>query len=232
MKLSEKLLKLAEILGGEKNELLVAAENDELCLTIVATALVSAAEAVRIAAEEIALVEPASDITEEKLDEMAAVASAFDDSGDELLVRQASVLDELLLTIGAPKGINYKYSQVEETKIDELKKKYQGPKKEHDEMNKVSDALEKIKSAPIMKEYRVLQTSLSTRTCLKHPGQMLERIGENEYRCQLDGQIFNWEVGYELNNRHVPGSSVANQTPASHDVGHVIFQSRNDKLGN
>ena len=41
-------------------------------------------------------------ITAEQLDELVAVASAFDESNDPLLKKQASVLDDLLLSIAAP----------------------------------------------------------------------------------------------------------------------------------
>jgi hypothetical protein len=234
MKLSEKLLTLANWLADEPNELLIAAEGDETCLNIVAEALIKAADALQTAASEVSEIEPEveSVITPEALEEMAAIAQAFDESGDELLKKQASVLDEILLTFATPKGLIYKLKQAEDDRIEQLKKKYKEVKPQHDEINKVSDALQDIEKSPVYKQYRILEAPLSTRTCPDHPGALVARVGEHTWQCQLDKKVYNYDSGFTtMQGNKVPGGSVDQQTPNYHDMGHMIFDTRESKLG-
>jgi hypothetical protein len=230
MKLSEKLLLIASWLEHEDNAILIDAENDDMCLKIVASALTEAADAIRAGAEDVKLVEPEI-VSPQALEEMAAVASAFDESGDELLQKQASVLDEILLTLGAPKGALEVSKKLEDNRIVELKKKYQGIKKEHDEMNKISDAEEAIKKSPVYKEYRILEAPLNTRYCPDHPGAMIARVGEHQWQCMMDHKLYDFESGYTtLNGNKVPGGGVDKQTPVHQDQGQMMFDTRQDKL--
>lgn len=234
MKLSDKLLIVAGWLESAENDLLVSAEANEQCLEVVAKALVAAAEAVYTGAEEIEKLEPKSEgLTSEKLDEMAAIAQAFDESEDELLQKQASVLDEILLTIAVPKNAVAEAKKAADDRIEELKKKYKDTKSKQDEMNKVSDSLEKIQKAPMYKKYRVLEAPLSTRYCPSHFGVSVARVGEHKYQCPLDGKIYDYESGFvDLDGNKTPGGSVSEQTKVPQQTaGEVIFDTRNQRLG-
>src|SRR5690606_1823772 len=83
-------------------------------------------------------------ITEQQLNEIAALASAFDESGDPLLKKQASVLDELLLSIAAPKTAALESRKVYDDEITRLREErrrlrreeaYQKPAQAHAAMH-------------------------------------------------------------------------------------------------
>lgn len=232
MKLSEKLLIVAGWLEDSENDLIVNAEGNESCLNTVATALVSAAAALKVAAAEVSELEP-SVLTPERLDEMAAVAAAFDESGDELLQKQASVLDELLLTIAAPRGTAIQFRDTQDDRIEQLKKKYKDTKTELDEINKVSDSVKAIEKAPMYKTYRPLEAPLSTRYCPDHAGGLVVRVGEHTWQCVLDKKIYNFDAGFKtMQGNLVPGGGVEYQIPDHAEQGHEIFDTRDSRLGN
>jgi hypothetical protein len=231
MKLSQKLLMVASWLEDADNDLLVNAESDEACLTVVADALVKAAEVLKAGAVEVSRVEP-NTLTPEALEEMAAVAQAFDESGDELLKKQASVLDEILLTLAAPKNAIHEHKKAEDDRIEQLKKKYKDTKEQQDENIKVSDAIKAIEKSPYYKEYRPLEAPLSTRTCPDHPGALVARVGEHTWQCMLDKKIYNYDAGFTtMNGNKVPGGNVESQTPMQWDQGSMVFDTRESRLG-
>jgi len=231
MKLSQKLLMVASWLESSENDLLVKAEQNEECLGVVANALVNAAEALKAGAAVVSELEPAI-LSTEALDEMAAVAKAFDESDDELLQKQASVLDEILLTLAAPRNSVGEYKMLENDRIEQLKKRYQGTKEKHDEMNKISDSVKAIENSPYYKAYRPLEAPLSTRSCPDHPGVLCVRIGDSQVQCVMDKKIYDYSAGYTLlSGRHVPGADVAMQTKSLNDQGALIFETRDQKLG-
>jgi hypothetical protein len=234
MKLSDKILVVAKWLESEDNELLVEADSNEDCMSALALSLVHAAETLRDVATEVAEFEPAaqSEITSESLDEMAAVAASFAESEDELLRKQANVLDEILLTLGGPKDYLFSFKKAEDAKLETLKKKYREPKEEIDEDSKVSEALDALKKSPMFKEYRPMEAPLSTRTCPDHPGAQMARIEEGTYQCALDHKTYNYDVGYtNLKGDKIPPGSISEQTPKFHEEGHTIFQNRDARLG-
>lgn len=231
MKLSEKILTVANWLADSDNDLIVNAENDEQHLRWVAEALVTASEILKATASAVKKTEP-HQLTPQKLDEIAAVAQAFDESGDEFLMKQASVIDELLLTIAAPRGSNIQFRETQDDRIEQLKKKYDDIKKEHDEMNKVSDAVKDIEKAPISKKYRILEAPLSTRYCPDHPGGLVVRVGEHTWQCVLDKKIYNYNTGFKtLDGNSVPGGGVEYQIPDHPQEGHALFDTRDSRLG-
>lgn len=231
MKLSEKILTVASWLEDSENDLIINAESDETCLAAVATALVKAASALKEAASTVKQVEP-NVFSAERLNEMAALATEFDASGDELLMKQASVLDEILLTIAAPRGSNIQFRETQDDRIEQLKKKYNGPKTELDEINKVSDSVKAIEKSPYYKTYRPLEAPLSTRYCPSHAGVMIVRVGEHTWQCVLDKQIYNFDSGFKLlDGSTVPGGSVDQQIPNHPQDGHAIFDTRSARLG-
>ena len=233
MKLSDKLLIVANWLEDSENDLIVNAENDENHLTIVAATLCGAASLLKIAAEEVAETEPVGAFTMEQLDELATLAAAFDESGDELLCKQASVLDELLITLAAPKGSAIQFRETQDDRIEELKKKYRDTKSLQDEMNKVSDSVKAIEKSPAYKQYRPMEFPLSMRTCPDHSGIMVIRIGNETVQCPLDKKIYNYETGYTLlSGSRVPGSDVSQQTKGMNEnPGHTVFDDRNSRMG-
>lgn len=232
MKLSEKLLTIASWLESDENELLQDAEKNDESLETVASCMVKVSEELKKCAEEVSTLEiDESNLTPEKLDEMAAVAEAFAESDDELLKKQASVLDEILLTLATPKNAVLNAKLAEEKKIDELKKKYKEPKQQIDEMNKMADQLKDIEKSPYFKQFRPLEAPLSTRYCPDHAGVQITRIGENLWQCAMDRKNYDFANGFTtMKGSKVPGSSVENQTPPSHQEGHMIFDTRNERL--
>lgn len=230
MKLSEKILLVANWLDDSENDLIVNAESNQDCLTAVAKALVAASSAMKDCAEEVSKLEPS--ITAESLDEMAAVAKAFDESDDELLKKQASVLDEVLLTIAAPRNAAIDFRQAQDDRIEQLKKKYKDIKIQQDDMNKVSDTVKDIEKSPVYKQYRPLEAPLSSRSCPDHPGVMVVRVGEHVWQCVLDKKIYDYDAGFKtLKGNTVPGGSVEAQTPNHTEEAHTIFDSRQGRLG-
>lgn len=236
MKLSQKILVIANWLENSDNDLL-AEVNDENLETL-ATACVKAADCLKQAAEEIQVSEPEIvaeaplSLTVEQLAEMAAVAEAFDASGDDLLQKQASVLDEILQTIGAPKGYIFNFKKAEDDKIDILKKKYKDVKEEQDAGIESKEAVEAIKKSPMAKEYRPMQHQLITRYCPDHPGVSVITLGEQRVQCSLDHKVYDYNEGFTLlNNDKVPGTSVSEQTPKFHPESHQIFDDRDGRLG-
>lgn len=230
MKLSDKILVIASWLESD-NELLAdtkAAEHlDRMALTFV-----YAAESLKDLASEIKQTEEETSlVTPESLEEMAAVATAFDASDDELLKKQASVLDEILLSLSAPRDYIFNFKKAEDAKIEQLKKKYREPKLEADENNKVSEAIDAIEVSPYYKSYRPLQAPMSTRSCIDHPGAQLMHVGDNEWQCSLDHKVYNYDTGFEtLTGKKVPGGSISEQTPKDQQEAHIMFDTREQKL--
>ena len=132
MRISEMLYAIASWLESPNNEALLLAEYDDNCMKVVSESCVLAAALIKNAAEEVDQIEPPpeSKITPESIQEIAALAAVFDASGDPNLKKQASVLDELLLTIAAPPGELASKKAADDNRIDELRKKYQNPSKE------------------------------------------------------------------------------------------------------
>lgn len=228
------LYAIANYLENPDNEALLLAEYDDDCSKIVAESCVTAAHFLRVAAEQVDAIEPMeeSKITPEAIVNLGDLAAALDSSNDPELKKQASVLDELLLTIAADPSFVSRAKDAENYRLEELKKKYQNPKKELDELNKVSDTLKAIDKSDMTKEYKVLEAPLSTRYCPDHAGVQISRIGEHLWQCELDKKTYNFETGFELENgSKVPGGDVANQTQGVSVPTHSIFDSREGRLG-
>lgn len=160
------------------------------------------------------------EMSAQDLDDMVDLANALDESGDPTLVRQASVLDSILLTIGAdPNGVrNFKKAQDEEAERlrakyrgEEVKKNYEDPGETLKKEIKVQEAAKAINEQ--VKKYRPMETALSTRYSPDMPGVSLVRIGENVYQCPITKKIFNYDMGFKtMKGNEVPGTSVAAQS--------------------
>ena len=234
MKIANLLKIFASNLENEDNEALLLSEMTEEAMPIVAEALVRAANILKEAAEMIEVNNLDTPVvTAESLDEMAALAEAFDASDDDLLQKQASVLDEILMTIGAPKNGISMYSEAETTRIEELKKKYQDKQEKSRENSMMAEAVDAIKKSPYMKQYRPLEAPLQTRYCPDHPGAPIARLAEYQYQCSLDGKVFDFENGFKTEKgNEVPGTSVENQTKNLYSEPHNEFDTRESRLGN
>jgi hypothetical protein len=234
MRTAELLNAMAAWLESPNNEAMLLAEADDKCMQVVAESCVLAAELLRKAADEVDVLEPATEsvITPESIAETAALATALDQSGDPQLQKMASVLDELLLTIAAPPGALADKRAADYKRVEELRKKYQGNREKLNEYNKIADSEKAIEKSNFTKDYKILEAPLSTRYCPDHPGAQIARVGEHVYQCELDKKTYNFETGFELNNgSKVPGGDVAQQTQGLDIPFHAIFDTREGRLG-
>jgi hypothetical protein len=234
MRIAEMLQAMAKWLESPNNEALLLADEDEECLKIVAESCIVAASFLKTAAEHVDLLEPEepSVLTPASLTELASIANAFDASGDAGLQRQASVIDELLLTIAAdPKEIGQR-KDLYESRIEEMKKKYQQPRETLADYNKIDDIAKEIKDSGYTKQYRILEAPLNTRYCPDHAGTSVARVGEHRYQCPLDKKVYDYAEGFTLDNgSKVPGGDVAQQTTTPSVPMQSIFDDRAGRLG-
>ncbi len=235
MRIAEMLHAIASWLESPNNEALLLAEYDEKCLQVVAASCVEAATALKKAAEHVNSIEPPeeSKITLESIQELANLATALDSSGDVQLKKQASVLDELLLSIAAPPNAYGERKDLQEQRLVELKKKYEQPREDLHEANLIGRSEKAIDKSDMTKRYAILEAPLSTRYCPDHPGVQIGRVGEHMWQCEMDKKTYNFETGFELNNgAKVPGGDVAQQTQNNLNVPyHAIFDTREGRLG-
>lgn len=233
MKSSELLLAMASWLESPENEALMLVDDNDLAMSVVAESCIKAANILKQAAEDVSVLEPLeeSKLTNDSIDKLASIAKAFDESGDDELKTQASVIDELLLTIAVDPNEFAKKMAEKNYRLEELKKKYQEPSERLKELNKVSDSLKAIKDSPYSKEYKPLEAPLSARTCPDHPGAQIARVGEHVWQCSLDKKIYNFESGFETNKgSKVPGTSVSEQTKFDTRDQTAIFDTRESRL--
>ncbi len=225
------LLKLAELFESPENETLALVE-DEM-LDKVAAVFIQAAESLREVAEVMATFEPAPEaLTSQKLDEIAAVAEAFAESDDELLQKQAAVLDDFLFTLGSPTNAFLFSTADHDDRIEQLKKKYTETREKQQKDNKISEAVKDIEKSEVYKEYRVMEQPLSTRYCPDHAGQSTHRVGEHTVRCALDGKTYNWDEGFTTQKGNkVPGSTVQEQNASDQHNTFTTFDSRATRMG-
>ena len=234
MRIADMLNAMAAWLESPTNEALLLAEDNEDCMKVVVESCVLAAALLKKAADEVDSIEDPepSKITPESIGEIAALAAALDASGDLQLMKQASVLDELLLTISSPPDSYKAAAEKEDARIEELRKKYQKPREELHTMDKVSDSLKAIDKSKMTKRFNILEAPLSTRYCPDHPGAQISRVGEHMWQCELDKKTYNFETGFEKENGdRVPGGDVANQTQGISTPFHTIFDTREGRLG-
>jgi hypothetical protein len=234
MRIAEMLTAIASWLESPNNEALLLAEYNDDCAKVVAENCVLAAALLKNAAEQVDTIEPPSEskITPEAIEEIANLATALDQSGDPALQKQASVLDELLLTIAAPPNALAERKDLLDSRTDELKKKYHEPREELRKTHKISEVEKAIDKSQMTKHYKILEAPLSTRYCPDHPGVQIARIGEHMWQCELDKKSYNFETGFELvTGDKVPGGDVSQQTQGLNVPFHAIFDTREGRLG-
>ena len=239
MRVTTLLNELSETLADPEHDLLVKAEQsgDEELLSRVADALVSCSYILKMAAAEAEEIEPP--VSVEQIEEIAALATEFDASGDELLRKQASLMDEILLTIGSKKNpVNPKLAQ--DTEEDRLRAKYREQasaevySKAHEQQQKEIGAEEAIKDIEKrVKTFRPLEAPLNTRYDPDMPGVLLMRVGDGVFQSPVTKKIYNYNAGFTTaNGDKVPGSSVENQTQmlGFRAPEHMNFSSREEVL--
>lgn len=234
MRIAELLTSIANWLESPENEALLLAETDENCMKVVSESCVLAAALLKSAAEEVDTLEPPepSKLTPDSIEGLADLAAALDSSGDPALRKQASVLDELLLSISAPPGAYKAAKAAEDYRLEELKKKYEDPREELAKVNMIADAEKAIEKSKMTKEYKIMEAPLSSRYCPDHPGVQIARIGEHIWQCEMDKKSYNFETGFELiNGNKVPGGDVSEQTQGVSVPTHAIFDDRAGRLG-
>jgi len=238
MSISQNLKKLADLLQEEADTVLAEAEHDPKLFELVTLIVAGSVARLEKAAEEIEDIEPK--VTPEALETVALLASALDDSDDEQLRKSASLLDDLLVGICAPKNAVAQAKASTEDEINRLREEYRAkaiektykePKEGLDKMYKKEDIQKAVKEQ--VKEYRPLESSLQTRYCPDHPGVSVSRVADYIYQCSLDKKIYDWTTGFttEKGNK-VPGGGVEHQHDFwyNRDGGHSIFDSRESAL--
>jgi hypothetical protein len=182
------------------------------------------------------------DITPQQLDDLAALAFEFDKSENPLLKKQASVLDELLLSIAAPKNIVNKSRKATEDEINRLREElrkarreeaYDEPHKAHADMNNAKEQAKAVEQQ--VKRYRPLEAPLQTRYPPDRPGGQMTRITDHVYQDIVTGIVYDFKAGYKTQKgNEVPGSSVENQTRQLGDYRNQsssLFETRDSLMG-
>ena len=105
-------------------------------------------------------------------------------------------------------------------------------KAHHDQQVRKQTPRNEVKEHHVAPYQETKSHALSTRYCPNHIGVSLSRICEGLFQCSIDGEIFNWETGWNENGKAVPGGSVSSQTPNSseYSVPNRIFDSREKAL--
>jgi hypothetical protein len=164
---------------------------------------------------------------------LAKLANLLDSSGDPELIKQASLIDELLLTVAASPELLSEKRKEADRRIEELKKKYEESKKKLDEKNKVVEVKKAIDNSGMTEEFKINMQPLKSRYCPNHPGVSMLRLEDQVYQCPLDSKTFNYETGYDLESgEHVPGGSVQNQTEMLNDNMYTNFDTRESRTKN
>jgi hypothetical protein len=239
MRISDLLKAYANDLEDVENPALLLSEYDEKCLEVVAHALVQAADLLKNAASEVDAIEPEAEsvITPESIEEIANLATALDSSDDPALRKQASVLDELLLTIAAPKDAIRNKKAEEDARLETLRLKYQGTAEKLKDYNKTADQAKEVEKSEYVKNMPIEGSPLKARSCPDHPGTGMFKLegSDSVYICSLDHKHYDFENGFTLlNGTKVPGGSVSAQSDLGLDNRFfaTFFDSRDGRLNN
>ncbi len=254
--LINKLTQLKKILSDPDSELMQMAEkimpsdgdmqnpDESIGFVNFAKSLLDAASNIDVALIALQCVKEQEEQTldEASVDELGALAQALDDTGDPILMKQASAIDELLLTVGADPKAQQTFKKAEEEEIERLRTKYRETRGDREykdvksqfmDENKVNEAIKAVEKR--FKKYRPLEAPLSTRYSPDMPGVSLIRIGDGVYQCPVTKKIYDFRSGYTTaKGNKVPGTDVQNQTMHLTDRAqeHMNFSTREDALNN
>ena len=237
-----------QLVDHDNELLVLASELDPEKLEVVAKGLLEAAQAIKNIGFNLQGVENSNEKDNTAfayIEELAEFATALDMSGDEELqakaalidemldlevqiaplMIKASVMDQLLLNQGVMNTHDQVSKEAQEEEISRLRKEYREkslerpyktPAEEHERDIKAAEAVKAIKES--IKEYRPLETHLSTRYCPDHPGTSVIRVADDTYQCPLDKGIYNYREGFTtMKGNKVPGTDVQHQTKALGD---------------
>jgi hypothetical protein len=231
MRISDILNTMASWLESPENEAVLLAEYNDDCIKIVAESCIMAADCLRKAAEQVETIEPPteSNITPENIESLANLAEALDSTNDPELKKQASLIDELLLTIAADPSEVKQRKEYDDARVADLKRIYNKGKEKSDEWNKVESVAKEVSKTPMYQEVKIQTMPLKTRLCPDHQSQMF-RIADDIFQCDLDGKQYNFREGFTLEDgRHFPGGGVDLQRELSTPY-QSIFDSREGRL--
>ncbi len=234
MSVSNGLRELAQQLQKNADAVLEEAEKSQPLFELVTEAVANAVFHLEKIADAIEDREPV--VTSELLETITYLANALDETGDEILQKKASLLDELLVTISAPKNSVAQAHQQSEDELNRLRDKYREQNREEiyktrtrsalDEMNQKEKTQKLVRDQ--VKEFRVLQAPLQTRYCPDHPGVGMIRVADRVFQCALDHKVYNYQTGYStMKGNRVPGGGVENQIPDWNQYdGATVFDTR------
>jgi hypothetical protein len=181
--------------------------------------------------------ENSESFNEDDVEDIYDIAQALDESGDPELQRTASVLDEIILTIGADKKIKGNFKKAQDEEIDKLKKKFNSQindelysKADEEKELYINEAIKNIDEK--VKKYKPLEASLSTRYSPDMPGVPLVRISDGVWQCPETKKIYDYRAGFTTSKGNViPGGDVGLQTHLDNlSEGHAMFSTREDIL--
>lgn len=216
MKASDLLISFAQYLENSNNEIIALAEDNEDHLVKVSIACIEAANILKETASEISSTEEESPISSDSIDGLSAIATMFDLTGNPELQKQASVIDELINNFYVTSEQRESQKKSEAMKIEKMKDLFLQKTSFEPKKAEVEKA---FSDSPYTKEYRPLESPLSTRHCPDHPGTGLIRIEDHVWQCSLDKKIYDFNAGFTtLNGNKFPGTSVENQTSGSRPI--------------
>jgi len=199
----EYLKSLAKWMEDPNNKAMVLADSDIEDLAIVANTLITCSNLIKQA--------------------------VFDLSSKNRIEKQASLLEDLLISISAS-------SDDVEKKIAEMDQAIENIKTRRAKLlNKVADykeqQLKELEDTDLIKNYKNLEAPLNTRYCPDHPGVMVKRVDENTWQCEMDNKIYNFSTGFDLyDGSKVPGGDISNQTKSFDANEFTNFDSREERL--
>lgn len=203
------------------NEIFGLLEYDDDSLNIMARAAVIASAVLKKAAMDIQVISGVADTNKyekdivDAMNELKVIADELDLSGDEKLMKKASVLDEILVTMASSVEAQENLKRNFEKKIAEIKAR----SKSNGSFSQIKTSTEARSNEKSGHEARPLEASLSTRYCPKCGGGMTFPTGEDEVTCTLCHAKVNYREGYtKPNGTRVPGTSADRQTEALKDV--------------
>lgn len=242
MAISLDLRELANKLEKNSDELLVNAsrKNPEV-FEKVATAVAAASTLLEDVADDMDANADHS-MTEQQWDEAVATIKAFRETGDDFLKKHASVMEEILLSIGAQKNAAKESRKATEDEINRLRAErrrsrmeeaYIKPRDEHHDMWNSKAQAKAVEQQ--VKRYVPLEAPLQTRYPPDRPGGQMTRISDHVYQDITTGIIYDYKAGYTTQKGNkIPGGSVENQTRQLGDYRNQstsLFETRESLMG-
>lgn len=239
MSLSKELKELVERMEKQAGDVLDLVEDPKLANEFIKIVAETSVKFEKLA-DRVDSVDKISKLTEEDIDVLYAMAEEFDQSDDPILKKQASVLDEILLTLAAPKNALAEAAQKSEDEINKIIEKkrqergdqaYNSAKEALDKANMVEEQRKAVNDQ--VKRYRPMEAPLQTRYNPDIPGESLMRLSDHVYQSPLTGKIYDYRAGYTTDKGNkIPGTAVEFQTPdlGSGQSGRAMFDTRENVM--